>query len=249
MLHPAKNLTSVGQLIDYLHDDIPGEAKHVWFRGQSFRQWTLVPGIARKRRRRWKPEIEAYSINRFKQNASQLVSTQQESSLDWLLTMQHHGVPTRLLDWTENPLVGLYFAVYQKPRSAGTLWILLPARLNTISNISRRFPDIIPSFDDDILQNYSNEALLGERTSHLNPIALIVPRSNPRILTQLGVSTISHRDPIAIENLKPGDHIWRYNIPARSKPLIRKELRILGINKFTLFPELSSVGEMVKDEL
>lgn len=48
--------------------------------------------------------------------------------------MQHHHAPTRLLDWTENILVALYFATGSPTQQPGELWCIDPSKLNEISN-------------------------------------------------------------------------------------------------------------------
>ena len=247
MRHDDKVINSVAELINNLKNDISSYRDHIWFRGQAKKDWKLVPTLGRKKK--FSPEKENYLIKRFRQNATRLVSYTHRSKWDWLLTMQHHGVPTRLLDWSENALVGLYFAVCEKPKDDGAFWILLPSLLNKNSNIEPKYSVDIPSFDDPILDNYSTSNLVSETTSHLDPIAVIVPRINPRIQAQLGVFTLMHRDPNPIEEVGSSDHIWRYIIPNSSKKEIMNELKILGINKFSLFPELSSIGEILKEEI
>ena len=247
MRHRAKIVKSVPMLIKYLKKDIPPNEKHVWFRGQSKKIWPLVPTLGRRRNR--SPEVENYLIKRFRQNATQLITSVHNNSFQWLLTMQHHGVPTRLLDWSENALIGLYFGVTDNPRTDGSLWVLLPSVLNKNSNIDPAYSVDIPSFEDPIVENYSVESLVREGSSHLDPIAVIVPRTNPRIQAQLGVFTLIHRDPTAIEDVGDKQHVWKYSIPHEFKKEIRKELELLGINKFSLFPELSSIGELINKEI
>ncbi len=99
----------------------------VWFRGQAKAPWGLKPSLARI------PgglTVEQVLVKRFKQNAFLLLSSRPQTESEWLFVMQHHGVPTRLLDWTESPLVGIYFAVNAYPRSTGACWALLPLELN-----------------------------------------------------------------------------------------------------------------------
>lgn len=217
----------------------------VWFRGHADESWKLQPYFLRLKN----PPSEMNYIKKFKQSGTLLLDPKPNSLLDWLLIMQHHGMPTRLLDWSESPLVATYFCVNQHLDKNATLWMLRPVELNKISNVVPDYKYDIPSIEDNILQTYTPESLASERTSKLLPIAAIFPRNNQRMQAQQGVFTISHRNDKAIEEIGNKKHIWKYVIPADCKSKIQNELKSLGFGKFQLFPELSSIGESEKDEL
>ena len=87
--------------------------KTLLFRGQENSDWDLVPGLARPPY--FRPEIEKYEktiLVEFKRRAIPFLpkTFNVSSDWEWLALAQHHKLPTRLLDWTENPLVALYFA-------------------------------------------------------------------------------------------------------------------------------------------
>ena len=161
--------------------------------------------------------------------------------------MRHYGVPTRLLDWTESPLVGLYFAVESELSRDGALWVLRPTQLNLASSIAPRNPKYIPNFEDDVLEPYKPTALSSEQITELNPIAVIGPRNTPRMQAQLGTFTVFHRSPTAIENVSSGKHVTKYVIPASTKQEMAKDLSVLRIGRFQLCPELQSLGEALNE--
>ena len=241
--YEIRQVTSISDLLDKLRVDIVAEQVH-WFRGQKKADWPLLPTLARKTR---DLEKEADLVAKFKQNASLLLSSSlPRSEWDWLTIMQHHGVPTRLLDWTENPLVGLYFAAESFRNFDGALWILRPVELNGVSQISPDYPQYIPNFEDDAVSSYKPSVLEREKVSRLKPIAVIGPRNTPRMQAQLGAFTVVHRDPIPIESVGDGRHIIKYQVPSAAKETIRRELKLIGISKFQLFPELQSLGDILK---
>ena len=80
------------------------------------------------------------------------------------------------------------------------------------------------------------------------PIATIATRNSPRIQAQLGVFTIHHLDTKPIEEFCKNEEVVKFKIPYNSKAKLREELALLEINKFTLFPELSSIGEIIKNK-
>jgi len=218
----------------------------LWFRGHAAKNWKLVPAIARKR---GLMSAELNLMKKFRQNAIPHLVQRPKDDWEWLFLMQHYRLPTRLLDWTESPLVALYFAVREKPRTDGALWCLLPTELNKHANIEFPLATEIPAFDhDEVAQNYLPLKLAAETTSKLNPLAAIALRNSPRMAAQLGAFTITHREPIPIENVGNGKHVWQYVIPAKSKTKIRQDLGHLRITKLTLFPELESVAEIAQED-
>ncbi len=243
-----KKIKSIQDLVKHLNKDAKDYKGSVWYRGHSKKEWKLQPGYARLQ----KPVPETTLLKRFKQNAAFLLGQKPENSFDWLFLMQHYGVPTRLLDWTESPLAALYFAVEENKykNSDGALWLLFPSDLNKNANIEATDEKFyIPSFDDDELNNYSIATLSQEKKSKLLPIASIATRNNPRIQAQLGVFTINHRDNTPIENIGDKKHVLKYEIPKSAKVRIYNELKVVGITKFQLFPELSSIGENLREDL
>ncbi len=247
MRKQQKNINSLADLLKHLKKDTADYHGQIWFRGQNVSSWKLQPSFLRKD----KNVSEFTLITRFKQNASLLIDRTPNTYFDWLFQMQHHGVPTRLLDWTESALTALYFAVDndQNKTQDGALWILLPTELNKYSKIDSDEDDFIPSFDNsDVLGAYEPLAFNREKVTKLLPLAAIATRNNPRMQAQLGVFTISHRDKTPIEEIGSKKHIWKYIIPKLKKKIIKQELALLGISKFQLFPELSSIGEIIKNE-
>ncbi len=240
-------VASVSDLILALERDHKAYNGAIWFRGQARKGWKLVPGYLRLKN----APSESTLLKRFKQNAAMLVDRVPKNSFDWLFLMQHYGLPTRLLDWTESPLVALYFAVEDHEKHLGedaALWCLRPCDLNKKANIQDSDEDFfLPSFDDQELVNYSLESLAaGPKRTRLLPIATIATRNNPRIQAQLGVFTIHHLDEVALEEIGDANHVAKYTIPTAARSLILEQLRLLGISKFTLFPELNSIGENIR---
>jgi hypothetical protein len=246
MRKKIRNISSIADLLKNLREDSEDYDGQIWFRGQSVYNWKLQPAFLRKTT----STTEFTLITRFRQNASLLIQRTPLNYFDWLFQMQHHGVPTRLLDWTESALTALYFAVDEERtiNHDGALWILLPTELNKNANIYSNEIHYIPSFDDIVLENYDPKIFHQEKNTKMLPVAALASRNNARMQAQLGVFTISHRDITPIEEIGDKTHIWKYKIPKGKKKAIKAELALLGITKFQVFPELASIGEIINKE-
>jgi hypothetical protein len=238
-------IKSIGHLIDSLKSQKDSDAP-IWYRGQGNSSWKLEPKLMRI-----DPlPSESHYLNKFKQNATFILQNKPATEFEWLFLMQHYGVATRLLDWSESPLVSLYFALSDETQAEedAALWVLSPTELNKRNRYRPDFDFEIPSFEDDDLNNYLPSVIAAERKTSLFPMAAIAARNSSRIQAQQGVFTISHRENIFVDEAgeDPKNHIWKYIIPAARKNDLLKELEIIGITKFQLFPELSSIAQNIK---
>lgn len=242
-----QTISSIGQFIDVIRAVKAIHSGDIWYRGQSNADWQLLPGLLRKKL----SVSESSLMSRFKQSAAMLSENRPRNSFDWIFLMQHYGVPTRLLDWSENPLVALYFAVSDPAKNSegdAAIWLLFPTKLNKNANIvDKNEGDYIPSFDDEEVQGYATESIRQSHRVELFPIATIATRNSPRIQAQMGTFTIHHNKMISIEDVGAKDHVVKVLVPQSNRNSLLEELNILGVNRFSLFPELASVGEVLKE--
>lgn len=245
-------IASVADLLKKLRD-VYDRAKTVWFRGHANHSWHLEPTLSREN----KLGAEMQLIKQFKQNAYQFIERSPLAEHEWIFLMQHYRIPTRLLDWTENPLIGLYFAVESDPekvggkRPAAALWCLYPQKLNEMSGLLLSPPDDIPAFGDDReLNDYLPSVVHASGIAYKSPVAISAPRRFARIYAQEGVFTILHRDAVLVDELKDKkghqDHLVKLKIPRSAVSRLRTELKHLGIDKLAVFPELDNVAEKIK---
>jgi hypothetical protein len=107
-----------------------GSPEHIgayglWFRGQPHFADLLVPTVFRGGQLIDEGALNWHFMLRAAHHRKDC-----HTSFDWLCLMRHYGMPSRLLDWTENPLVALFFACQSGAPEPASLFILNSRRLN-----------------------------------------------------------------------------------------------------------------------
>lgn len=221
-----------------------------WFRGQRDSSWSLKPGV---RRFRSFSENEQNIIKRFRQEASYLHAYASMTEWDWICMAQHYGIPTRLLDWSTNPLIALYFATDHKSydeksntkleATDGAVFRLDPQNLNEL-NFG---PDshVMLLGTDPQLDEYLPSIQVNQRRE---PIAVIATRPFARINAQFGTFTIFH--PNGGQDLleQQSAALERWVVPAEHKLSIRMNLKALGIDRASVFQDLDSRASRVMED-
>lgn len=228
-----------------------------WFRGQSDSNKPPTPSILRSD---LGGKREFNLATNFRLKAQAYSQTPETARLDqWLILMQHHGVLTRLLDWTESPLAGLFFAVSKfidKPESKidsePGVWVLNPFELNRFSfpEISKNgaFPNTwTPPADENFKIAFGTAV-----KPTLYPFAFLPSFIHPRVASQKSCFTIHGTDKSDFEvigestELIKQKYFLKYHIPKKSiKPIIHN-LFFRGVTFTSLFPDLDNLAKDLK---
>lgn len=194
-----------------------------WFRGQSDIDWDLLPKAGRKSF--LLPDNR--DLGRFNDWATDAIAYSElpNSELEKLAIAQHHGLATRLLDWTKNPLVAAFFSVISNPKKDGAIFILEIPNVLCKNNISL------------------------EKLKEHNGVLGYIPRSiTQRVINQKGLFTVHcpANKEIEISDsriARKTKNLTKIQIPAGIKLDIEKMLDDYGINWQTLFPDLDGLSK------
>ncbi|MCF6094284.1 FRG domain-containing protein [Microaerobacter geothermalis] len=249
---PLFEITSISDFLEKIRL-IRHKERLLWFRGQKSDTYSLLPSIYRNP---YHVELEYELISRFKARAIPFLDRLPQTDWEWMFLMQHYGVPTRLLDWSEGALIALAFAVQvrkEKHKNHGAVvWALDPIALNQFSiDTHEHSVGLILNMNDYqvIERNYSIKSQ--EVPDILLPVAIVGPQNNRRIVAQKGVFTLfSPKGGATMETFeKAPEFLSKLYIPQESVQRIERELYDLGITETSLFPDLDAVAREIVREV
>jgi hypothetical protein len=221
------------------------------FRGHSNGGWNLKPTLYRDEFLIKKDifGVEAPFFHDFIGLSGNSLIT--KDSWEILFCMRHYGVPTRLLDWTENLFVALYFALHpieNEKIENPCIWILNPYSLNKKTEFIGEYIinpeyELPPYFEMFCRDNYSK--LKEEIKSKIPeyPITLYPFRKNDRIVAQSGLFTMHGTKQEGLDDEYYKDCLFKLEIPEEIIEEIRSVLKIAGFNKFSLYKDLDSLAK------
>jgi hypothetical protein len=214
-----------------------------FFRGQSDAKWDLMPGLGRLI---LGPETESHLYYHFLAYGSHLLPSHL-SGWSILFLMQHHGLPTRLLDWSESLAVALHFAL-RNARSDAAIWILSPYWLNF--GIFGRLE--VERLDSVFPEGYENYFVNSRSSSYgrfpAAAIAVSGGSDSSRMRSQRAVFTLHGDLETPLNKLKNvGPVAWKVTIPTSVFDYVRRFLRNAGVHEFALFPDLDGLSRHLRD--
>jgi len=250
-----KHVTSWPQLRDVLEE----LANAGWtFRGQADAAWPLETSLTRYLRTFGGPsngwrERERHILHTFKRKAHLLLpeTPEEGETLEWLALMQHHGAPTRLLDFSWSPYVAAFFALERATANAA-IWAIcsgpkvpnyrgfyISAILNRLMGVEDA-NGLAPKHRRPAARRDIPHAMLGE------PVLM-----NQRMITQAGTFLIpSRRIDVPVDSLLPGSFVLKLTLhTSRLRRETMTSLYSMNINNGALFPGVDGFARSLAFEL
>jgi hypothetical protein len=210
------------QLLSTLTQRYFQEERRFWaFRGQSKTSYVLIPKVGRvAHTSRSRARFEQSVFNFFKRQAYPYLAQLPASEWEWLTLAQHYGLPTRLLDWTYNPLIALYFAVETNINSDGAVYAL-------------RAPKRLPDWKVETVSPFEIDKVYKFIPVHVTK----------RLIVQEGLFTVHPEVEVPLQDvLRTRWKIESLVIPSDLKETLRYILYRQGIHRASLFPDLDGLA-------
>ena len=160
----TQKVSTIDELLQFVSTLRQKHGVRLWFRGEENADLTLIPSIQRSQKRL---DSERYIANDFYIRARQILDNppDKHNYAGWVSLMQHYGLPTRMLDWTQSPLIAVFFATEtyrETPDTDACVWVLTPGLLNE----KEGFGNCIYPIDADTTQEMLLPAF---KHNHHNP--------------------------------------------------------------------------------
>lgn len=205
---------------DDLHEAVQSFGrKVVIYRGVTSLDHKLIPQVGRLNLRGSgvRESKEKMILRLFKEQSIPVLDFTPDNDWEWLAVAQHHGLPTRLLDWTRNPLVAAYFAVEKEHDDDSVIYAFHSNKFFSVD----KHPD--PFKIDDI--------------------GRFIPRHITRRITAQGGLFTVHPNP---EEPFESERISRLIIRKKFRRQLKKTLNKYGIHRAMLFPDLDGIAAHIR---
>lgn len=200
-----------------------------FYRGVGNIEYKLIPSAGRYgiEDEKTQKEFEQDMLNEFKKKAHMFLAEKStpKTVLEWMMLAQHYGLPTRLLDWTYNPLVALFFAVTTDLDKDGVLYASFPHLMLPIG---------------DIRVNY--DGINTDPFSQKKPIVICPEYKDIRYINQKGLFVL-HPSP---SNEYLDTIVEKYIIPANRKHRLQSDLLNMGIGYSFIYSDMNALSQDIK---
>ncbi|MBZ5666741.1 MAG: FRG domain-containing protein [Acidobacteriia bacterium] len=231
MPKPVTTIAGLSELVESQFKD--NKKTTVLYRGHGAASFKLQPKVGRLRpslNSAGKTVNEALMLELFRRQSTDRVEVCAADDWELLAIAQHHGLATRLLDWTRNPLVALYFCVGKE--------------CETRDSSGRPLRE-----DAEIVAWRCRKKDLSKPLPICGPLKIkktvrYIPRIvTPRLRAQSGVFT-AH--PAPTMEFKPAGEIIRIRIPYARRKDLKDSLFRYGIHEGTMFPDLDGLARHIE---